>query len=356
CVPVAIGYLISDGGTVNTCTARIYDTGGQGGDYSKGEDYSISFCSDDGSAVVLDFTAFEYSDGDYFYVYDGPNTSSPQLAAITNSSLIPGPFTSSGTCLTIRNVSDNNADVSDGFAANISCTPIVPGYLISDGGTVYTCGGNFFDSGGQGGNYGSTDDYTMTFCSDDGSNLQVDFSSVDIRDGDYLYVYDGTSTSDPLLATFTSTTAVQGPFTSSGTCLTFRFTADGGTTGNGFAAVISCYVDPCNPDLTAPVPDVDPLPDVTAECSVAALVAPTATDNCVGAVTGTHDATLPITAQGTTVVTWTYDDGNGNTVTQTQNVVIDDLTAPVPDVDPLPDVTAECSVAALVAPTATDNC
>ncbi len=38
---------------------------------------------------------------------------------------------------------------------------------------------------------------------------------------------------------------------------------------------------------------------------VTALTPPTATDNCGGVVTGTNDATLPITAQGTTVVTWT---------------------------------------------------
>jgi hypothetical protein len=54
-----------------------------------------------------------------------------------------------------------------------------------------------------------------------------------------------------------------------------------------------------------------------------------ATDNCAGAITGTHDATLPITVQGTTVVTWTYDDGNGNTSTQTQHVVIQDITDPI---------------------------
>src|SRR6056297_2592016 len=109
-------------------------------------------------------------------------------------------------------------------------------------------------------------------------------------------------------------------------------------------------------DPTAPVPDTDPLPDVTAECEVASLTAPTATDNCVGTVTGTHDATLPITTQGTTTVTWTYEDGNGNTSTQTQDVVINDATAPVPDTDPLSDVTAECEVTTLTAPTATDNC
>ena len=109
-------------------------------------------------------------------------------------------------------------------------------------------------------------------------------------------------------------------------------------------------------DPTAPVPDTDPLPDVTAECEVASLTAPTATDNCAGTVTGTHDATLPIATQGTTTVTWTYDDGHGNTTTQTQDVVINDATAPVPDTDPLSDVTAECEVASLTAPTATDNC
>ncbi|MEZ4931799.1 MAG: hypothetical protein R2788_06750 [Saprospiraceae bacterium] len=47
--------------------------------------------------------------------------------------------------------------------------------------------------------------------------------------------------------------------------------------------------------------------------------------------------------QGTFTITWTYDDGNGNTSTQTQTVIVDDVTAPVPDVATLPDVTGECS-------------
>lgn len=81
-------------------------------------------------------------------------------------------------------------------------------------------------------------------------------------------------------------------------------------------------------DITAPVPEVTTLSDITAECSVTNLTAPSATDNCTGSITGTHDVILPITAQGTTVVTWTYDDGNGNISTQTQNVIIDDITDP----------------------------
>jgi large repetitive protein len=109
-------------------------------------------------------------------------------------------------------------------------------------------------------------------------------------------------------------------------------------------------------DITAPLADIPVLADVTAECEVLALVAPTATDNCAGIVMVSNDATLPIIGQGTTIVTWTYDDGNGNTSTQTQNVVIDDISGPVADIPVLADVTAECEVLALVAPTATDNC
>ncbi|RLD83413.1 MAG: hypothetical protein DRJ10_03535 [Bacteroidetes bacterium] len=81
-------------------------------------------------------------------------------------------------------------------------------------------------------------------------------------------------------------------------------------------------------DNTDPVPDVTNLSDLTGQCSVSAPTAPTATDNCSGTVTGTTTTTFPITTQGTTIVTWNYDDGNGNTVTQNQNVIIDDITDP----------------------------
>ena len=140
------------------------------------------------------------------------------------------------------------------------------------------------------------------------------------------------------------------PITAQGTT-TVTWTYDDGN-GNTSTQTQDVVID----DVTVPVADVTTLSDVTAECTVTSLTAPTATDNCAGALIGTHNATLPITTQGTTTVTWTYDDGNGNTVTQTQDVVIDDVTVPVADVTTLSDVTAECSVTSLTAPTATDNC
>uniref|UniRef100_UPI0026325100 LamG-like jellyroll fold domain-containing protein n=1 Tax=uncultured Psychroserpens sp. TaxID=255436 RepID=UPI0026325100 len=87
---------------------------------------------------------------------------------------------------------------------------------------------------------------------------------------------------------------------------------------------------------------------------VTSLTAPTATDNCGGTVTVSHNATLPISGEGTTtIVTWTYDDGNGNTSTQDQNVIIDDTTGPV--APSLPTITGECSATVSV-PTTTDGC
>lgn len=107
-------------------------------------------------------------------------------------------------------------------------------------------------------------------------------------------------------------------------------------------------------DAIAPVPSVQSLTDVTSACQVANLVPPTATDNCSGTINGTTTVTFPITT--TTVVTWTFTDGSGNSVSQTQNVIVNDTIAPVPAVQSLQDVNSACAVSSLTPPTATDNC
>ncbi len=131
-----------------------------------------------------------------------------------------------------------------------------------------------------------------------------------------------------------------------------------GTTQVTATATNSAGSDQCTFNVTvndneAPIPQVASLPDVTGECSVN-LIAPTATDNCAGTITGTTDK-MVFDEQGTFVVTWTYNDGHGNTTTQTQNVVVKDVAAPVPNIATLPNATGECSVT-LTVPTATDNC
>jgi len=69
------------------------------------------------------------------------------------------------------------------------------------------------------------------------------------------------------------------------------------------------------------------LADVTGECS-ATVTAPTTTDACAGTILGTTADDLTYTTEGTHVVTWNFDDGNGNSIDVTQNVIIADITAP----------------------------
>ena len=105
-------------------------------------------------------------------------------------------------------------------------------------------------------------------------------------------------------------------------------------------------------DLSAPVPDVASLPVLTGECSVTP-VPPTSTDTYSGTVTGTTGTPFPVTAQGTTVITWTYTDLFGNVSTQNQNVAINDVTDPL--VPALSVQTAGCGETVTI-PTTTDAC
>ena len=100
------------------------------------------------------------------------------------------------------------------------------------------------------------------------------------------------------------------------------------------------------------------LPEIINQCSLeeAELKTPTATDDCTGKVTVMNNVTFfPITSS--TMITWTYTDGTGNTATQTQRVTIKDTAPPMPDKDLLAISSAgPLAETDVIVPTATDNC
>jgi hypothetical protein len=146
--------------------------------------------------------------------------------------------------------------------------------------------------------------------------------------------------------TITATTTDPLVYNTQGT-FTVHWTYNDGN-GNSTTADQTVIVD----DVTAPVPPQ--LPTVTGQCS-ATVTVPTATDNVVGSVTGTTSDPLTYSSQGTFIVQWTFDDGNGNTSAANQTVIVKDTIAPVAPT--LPSVTGSCSSpVVLTAPTATDNC
>jgi len=123
--------------------------------------------------------------------------------------------------------------------------------------TLTTCFTNFYDTGGPNGTYSNSENYTMTFTANEPSNLlKLTFTSFNTEKGfDFIYIYNGSSTSSPQIpgSPFSGTT-LPSDFVSTGNSLTFRFTSDGNSTENGWAAKIEC-VEPQIPScITTPNP------------------------------------------------------------------------------------------------------
>jgi len=125
---------------------------------------------------------------------------------------------------------------------------------------------------------------------------------------------------------------------------------DGNTTSN--TAVLSTdNQNPVTPTLVT----------LTSECSVIAT-APTTTDNCAGTVTGTTSDQTEYTEQGTYSINWTFADGNGNSTTAQQTVIVEDVTNPLITSnhnDQQIDAESNCEVTLpiyTINVTATDNC
>ena len=105
-------------------------------------------------------------------------------------------------------------------------------------------------------------------------------------------------------------------------------------------------------DVTAPVPPT--IAAATGQCSVT-VTPPTAADEVVGSVIGTTGDPTTYLEQGTFTITWIFNDGNGNTSTANQTVIVQDTTPPAAPV--LATVTGACGAnVTLPVPTTTDNC
>lgn len=109
-------------------------------------------------------------------------------------------------------------------------------------------------------------------------------------------------------------------------------------------------------DSTAPVPVLQTLPDITGSCSLTVTSIPAANDNCAGMITATTKDPLTYTTQGTHLITWQYDDGNGNLQTQTQKVIMNNPVTRPPVFFVLPDIIADCEVLVSSRPTMADLC
>jgi PKD repeat protein len=123
---------------------------------------------------------------------------------------------------------------------------VLPPEFIMSTSTVSTCTGNFYDPGGSAGVYSNSQDYTMTFNPlIPGNILKFIFNSFELESQstcnyDYLKIYDGNSTSAPLIGTYCGTTSPGTVIANSTGSLTFVFHSDVSLTYSGWSASISC--------------------------------------------------------------------------------------------------------------------
>ena len=130
-----------------------------------------------------------------------------------------------------------------------------------NGGDVSTCSGALLDSGGQGGGgYGNNEHFIITICpGQPDSAITLNFvifnlSAAGSLPTDNLSIYDGTSTSAPLISTWSGTASpgiVHASFANTSGCLTVEFTSNEMGTGV-FAAGITCS-KPCEPPTAVAV-------------------------------------------------------------------------------------------------------
>ena len=178
--------------------------------------------------------------------------------------------------------SEGQTDVVDAYVAALEAqfkpntVPVcveTPIYTITDG-TIETCNGIFYDSGGADNNYSDNENYTFTICPDtDGQVIQLDFTSFEIQaNTDILSIYNADNADDPatLIGDFSGYNVAdgQGTIIATGTnptgCLTIVFTSNDGANFSGWQANISCQDPPaeCQTilsqlDTAYPQPDED---------------------------------------------------------------------------------------------------
>lgn len=107
------------------CSGTIHDFGGPTKNYYNWEDYTWTIAPPNATSIDVDFSMFNVeANWDYLYVYDGPDTQSPQIAGSPFTGTVgPGQFTTSTGSVTFRFTSDIST-VAPGFLATYSCSTV----------------------------------------------------------------------------------------------------------------------------------------------------------------------------------------------------------------------------------------
>lgn len=113
--------------------------------------------------------------------------------------------------------------------------------------SVIACSDTLYDTGGPFGNYRNNESFSYTIAPTGASSVSLNFLEFDVEVGyDSVWVYDGSTTADPLIGGYSGTT-LPPVINSTGNALTLEFYSDGATLGAGWKVVYSCMLDTIKP-------------------------------------------------------------------------------------------------------------
>lgn len=126
--------------------------------------------------------------------------------------------------------------------------------------TVTLSTGSFYDTGGSAANYGNDERKLWLFQPSGGAtSVSMSFTSFSLENNyDYMFIYDGNSTSSPLIGKYTNTVS-PGTINSTGPNLLIEFRSDCATTATGWIATYTSNAAPTpttTSDVTAPTTSV----------------------------------------------------------------------------------------------------
>jgi N-acetylneuraminic acid mutarotase len=125
-IPMYAQTYIMSNTPVTTCSGTFMDPGGAA-NYADNSNFVQTFCSGTSNCVSITFSSFSLESGfDYLAVYDGPSTSSPQIAGSPFSGTAnPGTLTCSSGCMTFAFTSDFSV-TNPGWEGTLSCVACPP--------------------------------------------------------------------------------------------------------------------------------------------------------------------------------------------------------------------------------------
>ncbi|NQX98906.1 MAG: T9SS type A sorting domain-containing protein, partial [Flavobacteriales bacterium] len=116
--------------------------------------------------------------------------------------------------------------------------------------SIIVCTDTLTDKGGAFGQYRNNETYDFTIAPTGATSVSLTFLEFDVEVGfDSLWIYDGSSTTDPLIGAFSGTT-LPPVINSTGGALTLKFYSDNATRGDGWKMIYSCSQDVIKPITT----------------------------------------------------------------------------------------------------------